>query len=443
MNKWLKTVAVVTTVTLLGALASGCSSDAEDKKEQTAEKWTGKITLWDGPRWADDKGNKYHWLESQKQAFEASHPGVTVDIVQVPWAELNDKLGVSIAGKAWPDIAPVDISGNGINPTYIKQKVVEPLDSYFDDKEKGDFFPNALEAYTQDGKMYGVPAAMTVHSMLLNLDLFKERNVEPPKDGQWTWEEFVDKMKQLTYDKDGDGKTDVYGISTYIKNGYYEAWPFLYMDGGRPLSDDASKFTFDSPEAIEAMKKLASLKTEHKVAPKEMGSGDVGGTWKAFSAQKSVAVEPWATWAISSAKTAKMENIMIASYPTGKSGKPVTIGGVGGWMMFHQEEEGKKQVLAELMKQLTSTDNQVLSAQKYGTFPSRKSANEKKPFADNPQMQAAQKLSENAVMVPRHEQWKKIDEAIQGQLQLVLNGEKSPEDAMKDAKPKVEELLAK
>jgi multiple sugar transport system substrate-binding protein len=435
--KMFKSVALVTAVSLLGTGLVGCS---DSKKEESAEKWTGTITIWDGPRWADEQGNKYHWLEKMKADFEKSHEGVKIEIVQVPWAELNDKLGVSLAGKSLPDIAPIDISGNGVNPMFIKQKAVEPLDEFFTEEEKKDFYPNALEAYTYDGKLYGVPAAMTVHSLLLNLDIFKERNVEPPKDGLWTWEEFTDKMKKLTYDKDGDGNIDVYGFSTYIKNGYYEAWPFLYMNGGRPLNDDATKFTFDSPEALSAMKELAALKTEYKAAPKEMGSGDVGGTWKAFSAQKTVAVEPWATWAISAAQKAKM-NFMVAAYPSGKDGKPVTIGGVGGWMMFHQEDEGKKKVVAEFIKQLTSTEQQVLSAKNYGTFPSRKSAMDQNPFADNVQMQQAQKLTQYAVMVPRHENWKKIDEAIQQQLQLVLNGEKTPEDAMKEAKSKVDELL--
>ncbi|MCX7568816.1 extracellular solute-binding protein [Tumebacillus sp. DT12] len=437
--KFMKTVALVTVMAVAGAGLAGCSEKTE--KETETANWTGKIVIWDGPRWEDPSKNKYHWLEAQAKAFESSHQGVTVEIVQVPWAELNDKLGVSIAGKAWPDIAPIDISGNGVNPTFIKQKVVEPLDDYFTADDKKDFYENALEAYTQDGKMYGVPAAMTVHSMLLNLDVFKERNVEPPKDGQWTWEEFVDSMKKLTYDKDGDGTTDVYGMSTYIKNGYYEAWPFLYMDGGRPLSEDGTKFTFDSKEATDAMKKLADLKAVEKVAPKEMGSGDVGGTWKAFSAQKSVAVEPWATWAISAAAKANMNNVMVASYPTGKSGKPVTIGGVGGWMMFAQEDKGKKKVLADFMKQLSNTDNQVLSAKNYGTFPSRKSAMDQKPFEGNIPMQQAQKLTEQAVMVPKHANWKKIDEAIQKELQLVLNGEKAPDAAMADAKKTVDGLL--
>jgi multiple sugar transport system substrate-binding protein len=437
--KYTNTLAVLATASILAVTVTGCSKST-DTKTETASNWTGKITIWDGPRW-EENANKYAWIEAQKKAFESAHPGVTVEIVQVPWAELNDKLGVSIAGKAWPDLAPVDITGTGVNPTFVKQKVLEPVDEFLTADDKKDFLPNALEAWSQDGKLYGLPLGMTVHGLLLNLDLFKERNVEPPKDGQWTWNEFVDDMKKLTYDKDGDGKTDVYGMSTYVKNGYYESWPFLYMDGGRPLSDDLTKFTFDSKEATGAMKKLADLKTL-PAAPKEMGSGDVGGTWKAFSAQKTVAVEPWATWAISAAQKAKMTNFMVAAYPTG-SGKPVTIGGVGGWMMFHQEDAGKKKVLADLMKQLTSKDQQVVTAKNYGTFPTRQSAVDANPFADNPQMQQAQKLTQSAVMVPKHQQWKKIDEAIQSQLQLVLNGEKSPEDAMKEAKKTADELLSK
>ncbi|MBL0388620.1 sugar ABC transporter substrate-binding protein [Tumebacillus sp. ITR2] len=439
-TKYSKAFAVLATATLLTVAVTGCSKDSASTTKQETANWTGKITIWDGPRW-EEAGNKYAWIESQKKAFETSHPGVTVEIVQVPWAELNDKLGVSIAGKAWPDLAPVDISGNGVNAAFLKQKVLEPIDEYVTADDKKDFLPNALDAYTQDGKLYGLPGGMTVHGMLLNLDIFKERNVEPPKDGKWTWDEFVDDMKKLTYDKDGDGKVDVYGLSTYVKNGYYESWPFLYMDGGRPVSDDLKTFTFDSKEATGAMKKLADLKTI-PVAPKEMGSGDVGGTWKAFSAQKNVAVEPWATWAIQAAQKANMKNFMVAAYPTG-SGKPVTIGGVGGWMMFHQDDAGKKKVIADLMKQLTSTEQQVVTAKNYSVFPSRKSAADQNPFADNPQMQQAQKLTETAVMMPKQADWKKIDEAIQSQLQLVLNGEKSPEDAMKEAKKTADELLSK
>ncbi|PTQ56655.1 MAG: Sugar ABC transporter, periplasmic sugar-binding protein [Candidatus Carbobacillus altaicus] len=448
-KKWIAITALLTLVA--GTILAGCGKSSEqiqrtDKSgEEVEEKpWTGKITVWDGPRWADANDNKYHWLEAKTAEFEAAHPGVKIEIVQVPWAEMPDKLNVAIAGKAWPDIAPVDISGGAVSINHIKQGVIEPMDEYLTKDEWADFYPNALEAYTYDGKIYGVPNSITVHAMLLNLDLFKERGVDPPKDGRWTYEEFVEKMKQLTFDRDGDGQIDVYGFSTYILPGYYEAWPFLYMDGARPLSEDLNQYTFDDPKAVSALKKLSDLKFVHKLAPPEMGGNDVGGTWKAWAAsdQRMVAVEPWATWAIASAQTDKWKtNFMVAEYPIGDSGKPITIGGVGGWVMFHEENDGKKKMVAELIKYLSSTDEQYTMAKNYGVFPARKSAAEKNPFIDNPQMAQAMNMAEQAVMLPRHPDWKKIDEAIQTQLQLVLNGEKTPEEALKAARGPVEEIL--
>jgi len=422
----------------------GTPSDNQGSSEEIT--WKGKITIWDGPRWADDKENKYHWLEAKKAEFEAAHPGVEIEIVQVPWAEMPDKLNVAIMGKNWPDIAPVDISGGAVSINQVKQGVIEPMDDFFTSDEWADFYPNALEAYKYEGKIYGVPNSLTVHSMLLNLDIFNERGVEPPKDGKWTYDEFVEKMKQLTFDRDGDGKIDVYGFSTYILPGYYEAWPFLYMDGGQPLSDDLTEYTFDDPKVISALQKLADLKFKYQVTPQEMGGSDVGGTWKAFGApdQRTVAVEPWATWAIASAQSEKYKtNFMVAEYPTGDSGQSVTIGGVGGWVMFHQNDDAKKKMVAEFIKYLSSTEEQVTMAKNYGTFPARKSAADQNPFADNPQMARAMKLSEQAVMLPRHPEWKKIDEAIQSELQLVLNGEKTPEEALKAARGPVEEILNK
>lgn len=429
---------------------SACGDDSEGSTDEDGN-WTGKITIWDGPRWAeegdtsgeDGEGNKYFWLEGKIEEFEKEHPGVEIELVQVPWAEMPDKLGVNIAGGSWPDIAPVDISGSAVSIDHIEQGVVEPLDDFFTEEELGDFYENALDAYTYDGKLYGIPNSLTVHSMLLNLDLFEEAGVEPPANGEWTWEEFVDAAEKLTFDRDGDGEIDVYGFSTYILPGYYEAWPFFYINGGQPLSDDLSEFTFDSPEAVEAIQQLADLKLVNEAAPVSMGGADVGGTFQAWASeeQRTVAMEPWATWAITSTQSTYPTNFMVANYPTGSNGEPVTIGGVGGWTMFQQDSDAKREVVAEFMKFISDTDEQFLMAQEYGIFPARISAAEQDPYADNPEMARAQEMSSQVVMLPRHPEWKKIDEIIQRELQLVFNGEKTAEEAMSTAKPEVEALL--
>jgi len=441
MNKMFKKSALtLASFGLAASVLAGCNGDEE---VGNAEEFEGKITIWDGPRWPDKDDNKYHWLDAKIKEYEAANEGIEVELVQVPWAELGDKLGVAIAGKSWPDIAPVDISGSAVSIDHIEQGVVEPLDGFLDKDEKADFYENALDAYTYDGKLYGIPNSITLHSMLLNLDLFEEAGVTPPENGEWTYDEFLEAAKKLTFDRDGDGKTDVHGFSTYIMPGYYEAWPFFYKNGGSPLNEDMTEFTFDSPEAVQAIQDLADLKLTEEVAPETHGGNDVGGTFQAWAneEQRTVAMQPWATWAIGAAQGKYPTNFMVANYPTGESDTPKTIGGVGGWVMFHQEDANKKAAIADFMKFISSAEEQNVMAQNYGIFPARISAAEMDPFKDNPEMTRAMEMSDQVVMLPRHPEWKKIDEAIQTQLQLVFNGEKTAEEAMADAKKAVDELL--
>lgn len=410
--------------------------------------WKGEIVLWDAPRWAKADGtDQFHWMKGKIAEFEKAHPGVKIKLIETPWAQLGDKLNVAIAGRNWPDVAPIDISGGTIKIAHLKQGVVEPLDAFFTKEELKDYYPAALESYMYKGKLYGVPNSMTVHAMLLNLDIFKERGVEPPKNGRWTWDEFVDKMQKLTFDRNKDGKIDVYGFSTYIQKGYYEAWPFLLMDGARPLTSKGL-FGFNRPEAISALEKLAALKYKYKVTPMEMGTANPGGTFQAFAnpQQRTVAVSPWASWAIATIQTNpkyKMDNFMVAEYPIGKSGKPITIGGSGGFIIFKQQSKEKLAVVAEFVKSITTAEEQYIMAKNYGTFPARFSAAKMDPFKGNVQMKRASEMLEFAITVPRHPDWALIDDRIQAQLQLVFSGSKTPAEAMKAANNHILQYLGK
>ena len=91
--------------------------------------WTGTITLWDAPRWRDADGDPFHWIKAKIAEFEALNPGVTIDMVETPWAEMGERLSIAIAGRSWPDVAPVDISG-AVNAAHIEQGVVESMDPF-------------------------------------------------------------------------------------------------------------------------------------------------------------------------------------------------------------------------------------------------------------------------------------------------------------------------
>ncbi|HCW51570.1 MAG TPA: ABC transporter substrate-binding protein [Clostridiales bacterium] len=412
------------------------------------------IVLWDGPRWPDETGNRYHWVQSKIEEFEASHPFVEVVLVPVEWEDLRGMLDEAKNAGQLPDVAPFDISAGGVTLEEVREGLLEPVESFISAPD--DLSPQARAAYTVDGTLWGFPATMTGHVLLLNLDLFAERGVEPPPGGRWTWEEFLSACRALTFDRDGDGETDVWGFATYVLPGYYEVWPFLYAAGARPLSEDLQAYTFDSEAAVAALERLADLIFEEEAAHPSTGTASVGTIFDLFAdaERQEVAIEPWSAWAIDYLMTQDgvIKNFGVAAYPfppgassAGPSGEaatqPVTVGATAGFVVFRQEDPHRRGVAMELADYLTSTSSQYELARGYHAFPARRSALDLDPFAGEPAYERAAEIVFHAESLPPHPRWPEIERLIQRQIQMALLGIKKASEALQDAGEAVAPLL--
>jgi len=401
------------------------------------------IEVWDGPR-PDPSGDKFAWVESRIAEFRRKYPDVTVNLTKVSWQEMVSRLDQQLVAGRWPDIVPLFVGAGGIKYERVNEGLVEPTDGVLSQADLSDIYPAAKEAFSAGGRLYGFPMGMRMHVMLLNLEIFRERGVEPPQGGRWTFDEFVDKAKKLTFLR-GKQKTPVYGFATYVQKGYYEVWPFLYMDGARPLSPDLATFTFDSREAISALQRIVDLKYKAKVTAPETGSSDHGGVWHAFASplERRVAVEPWADWAILLAATDPRfkTDIMVAEYPVGASKKPVTIGSVSGFSVLKQSSPAKRKLTMQLAAALSGPDQQEYFASRYGLLPARRSVARDAGFP-HPEIKRAAAFLDEVEILPQHPQWVQIENSINAQIQAALLGEKTPEQALKDARREVEALIS-
>ena len=117
--------------------------------------------------------------------------------------------------------------------------------------------------------MLGVPFAMTTYAMYINLDLFRQRGVEPPIDGNWTYDEFVEKMQKLTWDDDGDGENDYYGFMSFVKPNYYNIWGIISSDGAEIINQNSGEYIFYGEKALKGTQKIVDLRNKYNVTPKE------------------------------------------------------------------------------------------------------------------------------------------------------------------------------
>ncbi len=101
-----------------------------------------------------------------------------------------------------------------------------------------------------DGRIYGFPTNVGHWAMWINKDMF-DRAGEPYPEGPWKWDEFVKVAQRLTL-RDEQGRITQFGFL-----GFWGMWPhFVLQWGGHTFSDDGTRCTLDSPEAIAAVQFL-------------------------------------------------------------------------------------------------------------------------------------------------------------------------------------------
>lgn len=62
--------------------------------------WTGTITMWSAPSSVSKDGDKFFWIKEKIAEFEANNPGVKIELIETPGAEMGEKLNVAIAGRS-------------------------------------------------------------------------------------------------------------------------------------------------------------------------------------------------------------------------------------------------------------------------------------------------------------------------------------------------------
>ncbi len=285
------------------------------------------------------------------EIFQKNNPNIKVNIVGIPWtAEGDTKLEAALSARA--DINIFRVTSPNL-PRYAKQGILSEITPYLTEADKADFYPSGFQVATVDGKVWAWPLWVTAISNFANTDIFKERGVElPTMQKPWTWEQFVDACKKLTF-KRADG-TQVYGFTSSSKWGAVEYYPLMYIDGGRILSPDGKKFVQNSPEGVSALQKIADLALVHKCTPPDFGTVDQAGVRAQFKDRKTVAILMSTPGFVPDLEKEKFP-LAVTPPPTGAMGKLVTNGAFGLYAVVKVNDQDKMKAAHELAKYLTGS----------------------------------------------------------------------------------------
>ena len=203
--------------------------------------------------------------------FKEDHPDITVKDIVLPWTDYNQKIPVMVAGGTAPDVF-------GCHPallfeTYAAEGLV-PIDSYVESDAELNYDDIVFHGDAEfEGHIVGLPQKSCTHQLRFNKKLFEEAGLPTPADlywedreEGWNWNSFVELLKQLTVDLNGDGEIDQYGFGSM---GGCNILSIIRSAGGDVLDDvfHPTKCVLDAPESKKGFQFMVDLVRKYKVQP--------------------------------------------------------------------------------------------------------------------------------------------------------------------------------
>jgi fructooligosaccharide transport system substrate-binding protein len=143
-------------------------------------------------------------------AWEAANKCMKIELNEVPFGQLADKISVLASANAPPDVIMYD----GPNTqTYAASGILLPLDKYFPAGLKDDMDPATLAEHSYEGKIYSPGTQQTTLALFYNADMLTPLGITPPQDldHAWTWNQALDAMKKC---QKGEGENvSVWGLA--------------------------------------------------------------------------------------------------------------------------------------------------------------------------------------------------------------------------------------
>lgn len=181
--------------------------------------------------------------------------GDTVELTEVPFAELVQKYATAIAGGQAPDALSLDLI---YTPAFAAAGQLEDLSgwakslSYFNALS-----PSHVKLGTYEDRIYGLPLSVETSIFAWNKDLYKKAGLDPEK-APTTWDEITanaEKIRALG--------GDTYGF--YFSGGgcggcmIFTFTPLVWGAGADILSEDGKTATLDTPQMRQAVEIYRNL----------------------------------------------------------------------------------------------------------------------------------------------------------------------------------------
>jgi trehalose/maltose transport system substrate-binding protein len=241
-----------------------------------------------------------------------------------------------------------------------------PLDDYFDDAARKEYFPGLIAACTSGGKLTALPWFVDSGMLYYRKDLLDAAGLEVPK----TWPELTDAAKKLT--SDGKAKFGFLWQGKQAEVLVCDLVEFIHSNNGAILGADGKTVQIADPPAVQAVQFMRDTFTTNGISPKDVLSWDEEPSRRPFTAGQAAFLRNW-SYVYNVSQDPKgsqvVDKVGVAPLPSFEGGKSAAA--LGGYQYGVNANSKNQDAAVEFLRWMSSPETQLRFALEMGLAPTR------------------------------------------------------------------------
>ena len=216
----------------------------------------GKVTIWVGSWWEPQ-------VAVIKQLWTKDHPEIALDIQPLPINGYLDKFTTAALGGSPPDV--IDLDTTWVS-TVAALGLLQPLDRRRREADRGGHLAGGLERKPVQGRAIRHSEPERTRASTTTTRPSSTKPAFPIRRNDWTYDDFLEIAQKLTI----PGQQYGVGVPADVSdpsNVHDDVRPILWAMGGDFLTPDGSAPAINSPQSVKAITFWSDLYLKHKVTP--------------------------------------------------------------------------------------------------------------------------------------------------------------------------------
>lgn len=365
--------------------------------------------------------------------FERTHPGIRVELQQLPWTAAHEKLLTAYAGDSTPDLCQL---GNTWIPEFALLDALEPLDERLRGSaaiDVPDYFQGIWDTNVIDGRVYGVPWYVDTRLPYYRRDLLQAAGIAAPPQTWAEWRVAMAALKKLAGPERYAILLPLNEFEPLVALALQQSEPLL-RDGGRRGNFRSAGFKRTLAFYLEMFEK--------RWAP-PVTNTQISNVWDEFD-RGFYAFYISGPWNIAEFKkripAARQQEWMTMPLP-GPDGPGASIAGGSSLVLFRASQH--KEAAWKLLEYLSDVRTQARFQALTGDLPPRRAVWKNPSLADDPYARAFLEQLERVKPTPKVPEWERIATEIRLVAEQMVNGRLTVEQAAADLDRRTDAILEK